>query len=209
MDWCCHDWWKNVRIVCAFQFSSPLIGPQALLFRVTCGGILFYLMSIVVQWNTQIVSWRINCTLYLKFKRNAMWTYECKFLWVGRGCLLLDVNLGDLYGDIFIGTTFISAHPLLNVVSGWLWQLLVEPWRAAESAACTLTSTTSPIPQSISKESGRKRIVATTASITEGIIPHKCRRITDTGTVSIYAGLIKGSYKCPKCAALGVVHELS
>ena len=43
---------------------------------------------------------------------------------------------------IFIVSTFIAAHSQLNVICGWIWQQLVEPWRSGGRG-----STTSSIPQ--------------------------------------------------------------
>ena len=53
---------------------------------------------------------------------------------------LLYVHLCNLNEYVFIRTFFISAHPHLNVISGGLWQLLVEPWRIVKGAACIGTS---------------------------------------------------------------------
>ena len=47
--------------------------------------------------------------------------------------LLLHINRNDLYMYVLLG--FISAHSHLNVISGGLWQVFVEPWRIVECAA--------------------------------------------------------------------------
>ena len=50
----------------------------------------------------------------------------------------LDVNLHYFDSSIFIPGQIIAAHPHLNIVSGGVWKLLVEPWRSVEGAACVL-----------------------------------------------------------------------
>ena len=57
--------------------------------------------------------------------------------WVNQAeAFSLDIYLHLLYGNVFIVTVFICAQPHLYVVSGGLWQLLVEPGRvgAAQTA---------------------------------------------------------------------------
>ena len=49
--------------------------------------------------------------------------------------------------DVLIMFVLIPAHPHLYVVSGGLWQLLVEPWRVVEGTTGTVGATPSPIPQ--------------------------------------------------------------
>jgi hypothetical protein len=50
----------------------------------------------------------------------------------------------------------ISSHPHLNVISGELWQLLVESWRqllgGVLKSSCTLNPTTFSIPQTVRVE---------------------------------------------------------
>ena len=56
----------------------------------------------------------------------------------------------NFYSNIFITVVVISTHPHLDIVSGGVRQLLVEPWRNVEGAACVFRPTTSTIPQRIS-----------------------------------------------------------
>ena len=62
---------------------------------------------------------------------------------------LLDEKFNSLNGNIFKVGSMISADPHLNVVSGGLWQLPGEPWRAVEAAAGAEWSTHSTIPQRV------------------------------------------------------------
>ena len=59
--------------------------------------------------------------------------------------LLLDVNFNNFCCNVL--TRITSAYPQLNVISGGLQQLFVEPWRIVEGAACVQRPTTSTIPQ--------------------------------------------------------------
>jgi hypothetical protein len=54
---------------------------------------------------------------------------------IDQKCQLLYVQVNGLDLHIFIPSIFISAHPHLNVISGGLWQLLIEPWRGIEGTA--------------------------------------------------------------------------
>ena len=83
------------------------------------------------------------------------------------------INVDCLNGDIFVISTFISTHPHLNVIGGGLWQLLVEPWRSIEAAACAQRPTASTIPQRIIIIKRAKLIAIMTPSITEIIVSVK------------------------------------
>jgi hypothetical protein len=60
---------------------------------------------------------------------------ECHCVVLSATPVLLDINLYNFNGDVFIivGAT-ITTHPHLNVIGGGLWQLLVEPWGFVEAA---------------------------------------------------------------------------
>ena len=75
----------------------------------------------------------------------------------------MNINLYFCYGYV-LSETLILTHPHLDVVSGGLWQLLVEPWRVVEGA-------TIPIPQRI----GSTRVA-------EIILHHKLWNCTLAGT---------------------------
>ena len=62
--------------------------------------------------------------------------------------ILLHINLSHLNLYVFIVTVLIPAHPHLNVISGGLLQLPVEPWRAVERAALSCISAAIHFPQS-------------------------------------------------------------
>ena len=53
--------------------------------------------------------------------------------------VLLYINLYHLNSYIFIVSTFIAAHSQLNVICGWIWQLLVEPWRSGGRGSTTIS----------------------------------------------------------------------
>ena len=90
--------------------------------------------------------------------------------------LSLNVNIKTLNGYVLV--VFISAHPYLDIISGGLWQLLVEPWRSVEhTAISTKWTTTSTIPDRISKIEPQEgiTIVFRTARIAEIVLTHKRR----------------------------------
>jgi hypothetical protein len=61
---------------------------------------------------------------------------------------LLYVELKNFYQNVLVsGGALISTHSHLNAISGWLWELLMEPWRIVKGAACVQRPTTSTIPQ--------------------------------------------------------------
>ncbi len=65
--------------------------------------------------------------------------------------LLLDVDFVAFNGYVLITGAFIPAHPHLDAVGGWLWQLLVEPRRVVEGATRALATAASTLPQRIGR----------------------------------------------------------
>ena len=112
--------------------------------------------------------------------------------------LLLDIYSNTFNGHIFIAALFISAHPHLNVISGGLWQLLVEPRRIVEGAARVLCPTTSPIPLRGDAET----------CVTE-VVPHhewrRGRRPAETGRLVTRHGSARG--KGPDVLSWAAVSE--
>jgi hypothetical protein len=99
----------------------------------------------------------------------------------------LDIYFYCFNQNIFIYGMFVPAHSHLDVISGGLWQLLVEPWRVVEGAACALRTTASAIPQRIVIVKYAKVGNASTACITEIVIAYKGWRqssLTRCGSVS-------------------------
>ena len=87
---------------------------------------------------------------------------------------LSNKDINHLNDNVLITPLLISTHPHLNVVSGWVWQLLVEPWRSVEAAARAQRPTTISIPQRVvDKEC--VLLLVTGPSVTKVIIPNKQR----------------------------------
>jgi hypothetical protein len=104
----------------------------------------------------------------------------------------LDINFYCFNLYVFIASFLIPAHSHINIISGGPWQLLVEPWRVVEGAACVLRPTTSTIPQRVTIID-YMFIWASTACITEIVIAYKCWRLTGTTSCgSVGAGTIRG-----------------
>jgi hypothetical protein len=85
----------------------------------------------------------------------------------------LYVNVYDLNCYIFIAPWFVRAYPHLNVISGVLWQLLVEPWRGIEGTAHVLIPTTFSIPQRFQEMLAIQRSVVSISSLAKIILSHK------------------------------------
>ena len=79
--------------------------------------------------------------------------------------ILLHINLSHLNFYVFIVAFLIPAHPHLNVISGGLLQLPVEPWRVVEGAALLCISAAIHFPQS---DSTTFTIVCITEIVGEG-----------------------------------------
>ena len=104
--------------------------------------------------------------------------------------LSLDINFYSLYGNIFISTQLISAHPHLNAISGGLCQLLVEPWRVVKGAACVERPTASTVPQWIITVKVPRNEMASTCRVTKIVITHVSRRWSGSAGLGVYAGTI-------------------
>jgi hypothetical protein len=121
---------------------------------------------------------------------------------------LLDIYLYDFNSNIFISNWLpISANAYVDVISGGLWQLLVEPWRIVEGAACALRPTTSTIPQRVVSIED-KTSISCVACITEVVIAYECWRgssALSTGVVTgtVTTDFITCSCKCPDVLVLG------
>ena len=87
---------------------------------------------------------------------------------------LLDIYLHHFNCNIFATGIFISAHPHLNIISGRLWKLFVEPWRSVKAAAIVWCLATLSIPQRISTKKLRE------------IIGMKCFKSSITEVVHAY-----------------------
>ena len=84
--------------------------------------------------------------------------------------LLANIYLHQLNRNVFI-SGLVLAHPDLYVVSGGLWQLLVEPGRVSAAG------TTTPISQRLTLETILSSRVHFVARITEIVVAHKRWRV--------------------------------
>ena len=78
--------------------------------------------------------------------------------------------------NVLIRIIFADSH--VNITSGRLWQLLVEPWRVVEGAACVQRPTTSTIPQRVVTIEYPTHSTSTASCVTEVVIPYKCWRLS-------------------------------
>ena len=101
------------------------------------------------------------------------------------------INGSIFTADTFTADTFTCAHPHLNVVSGGLWQLLVEPRRRVEGAAAVQRTTTSTIPQRVIRVEPSYLKASCTGSVTKVVISNKCWRGSgSTGLIGSSAGTV-------------------
>ena len=89
---------------------------------------------------------------------------------------LLNINFYCFNCNVLIRIIFADSH--VNIASGRLWQLLVEPWRVVEGAACVQRPTTSTIPQRVVTIEYPTHSTSTTSCVTEVVIPYKCWRLS-------------------------------
>ncbi len=85
----------------------------------------------------------------------------------GQGYTIVHINYIDLFNsNIFIKTSLIFTYSHLDVISGGLWQLLVEPWMIFQGTTCVQRPTISSIPQRIITIKMATLILALTGCIT-------------------------------------------
>ena len=119
----------------------------------------------------------------------------------------MHVNFYFLYCNVFIGIFLVLAHPDLYVVSGGLWQLLVEPGKAR--ATVSAAGTTTPIPQRLTLETILSTHIHFVSRVTEIVVAHERRGVSDgcggslAWTVAVHiiieisATFVQSCYKCP------------
>ena len=101
--------------------------------------------------------------------------------------ILLHINLSHLNLYVFIVMVLIPAHPHLNVISGGLLQLPVEPWRAVKRSALSCISAAIHFPQS---DSTTFTIVCITEIVSSAL---RIFIVTRTGDST------KATASCSKC----------